>query len=209
LNFDLHRAGALWLWMALLIFAWSSVMLNLREVLYQPVMSLAFSFEDDRPPGLSAANLSPRLDWREAHRQARRILEGMARQDGFDIVTEDSVWYRPALGAYLYRTRTSLDLRTDGVGATDLWIDGDNGSVLKTRFERRAASGDFVSAWLRMLHTGQIWGLGYRVLVAIIGVLIGILSVTGVLIWYLKRQTRRRATLQSAAATIPAPVRDS
>src|SRR5688572_5008164 len=39
LTFDLHRAGALWIWPLLFVFAWSGVMFNLREV-YDPVMRL-------------------------------------------------------------------------------------------------------------------------------------------------------------------------
>jgi uncharacterized iron-regulated membrane protein len=199
LNFDLHRAGALWLWLALLVFAWSSVMLNLRELAYQPLMSLAFEFEADRPPRLPAPELSPRLDWRAARHHARQALEAMARADGFAIGAEDSLWYRPALGAYLYRTRTSLDLRNDR-GASDVWVDGDTGAVLKTRFESRGASGDVVSAWLRVLHIGHIGGLGYRSAVAVIGVAVAVLSITGVVIWTKKRAARRMARERAARA---------
>jgi uncharacterized iron-regulated membrane protein len=194
-NFDVHRAGALWLWAVLLFFAWTSVMLNLREV-YQPVMSLALEFEPDRPPGLERARTEPQLDWQAAHRAGREALAVMAQQQGFSINGEDSLWYRPALGAYMYRTSTSRDLRDDR-GATDLWIDGNTGAVLKTRFEGVGASGDVFSAWLKVLHTGRIGGVGYRTLVIVLGLTIGVLSVTGVLIWYFKLQTAPR---QSATA---------
>lgn len=33
-NFDLHRAGGLWLWLALVLFAWSSVYMNLWDTVY-------------------------------------------------------------------------------------------------------------------------------------------------------------------------------
>ncbi len=38
INFDLHRAGGLWVWLMLLILAWSSVGFNLNEQVYIPVM---------------------------------------------------------------------------------------------------------------------------------------------------------------------------
>lgn len=38
LNFDLHRAGGLWIWPILLVFAWSSVSFNFPQV-YVPVMN--------------------------------------------------------------------------------------------------------------------------------------------------------------------------
>jgi uncharacterized iron-regulated membrane protein len=34
LNFDLHRAGGLWLWGVLLVFAWSSVYMNLWDTVH-------------------------------------------------------------------------------------------------------------------------------------------------------------------------------
>nr|WP_306306218.1 PepSY domain-containing protein [Methylomonas koyamae] len=37
INFDLHRAGGLWLWLLLLVFAWSSVYMNLSDSVYAPV----------------------------------------------------------------------------------------------------------------------------------------------------------------------------
>jgi uncharacterized iron-regulated membrane protein len=203
LNFDLHRAGALWLWLVLLFFAWTSVMLNLREVVYQPVMSLALRFEPDRPPGLEQPRTEPRLDWQRAHDQARQALQSLSRQQGFTVQGEDSLWYRPAIGAYMYRTFTSLDLRDDR-GAGDLWIDGNTGMVLKARFEAVGASGDVFSNWLKVLHTGRIGGTAYRSLLVATGLTIGFLSITGVLIWYFKRQPRR-ALQPATEAELQAP----
>ena len=40
-NFDLHRAGGLWLWPLLFVFAWFSVVLGLGGV-YDPVMKHLF-----------------------------------------------------------------------------------------------------------------------------------------------------------------------
>jgi len=204
LNFDMHRAGALWLWLMLLFFAWTSVMLNLREVIYQPVMSLALEFEPDRPPGLKQPRTTPRLDWQQAHLSARSALAGLALQRGFTIRGEDSLWYRPVLGAYMYRAYTSLDLRDDR-GASDVWIDGDTGALLKARFEAVGASGDVFSAWLKVLHTGRIGGIAYRSLVILLGLTIGVLSVTGVLIWYFKRQPRREVA-DNRGSGVPAAI---
>jgi uncharacterized iron-regulated membrane protein len=203
LNLDVHRAGALWLWVVLLVFAWSSVMLNLRELVYEPVMSQAFEFKTERPPRLPAPRNNPRLAWREAHERARHTLQAMAREQGFSVKSQDSLWYRPAFGAYLYRTHTSLDIRDDG-GASDLWIDGDSGIVRRIQFEGKAASGDTISNWLRVLHTGLVWGAGYRAALATLGVAVAVLSVTGVIIWNIKRRSRHLAR-QRAAQKRPRP----
>lgn len=190
LNLDVHRAFGLWLWLLLLVFAWSSVMLNLREIVYQPVMSLAFEFRNERLPRLPEPRVTPRLNWRQAHEKAQQALRALARQQGFQVQAEDSLWYRTAQGAYLYRTRTSLDVRDEG-GGSDLWIDGDSGAVLNFQQEGRAASGDTLSTWLRVLHTGQVFGIGYRIAVGIVGVIVAVLSVTGLIVWFVKRKSRR------------------
>jgi uncharacterized iron-regulated membrane protein len=190
LNLDVHRAAGLWLWIVLLVFAWSSVMLNLKEIVYQPVMSLAFEFRNERPPRLPEPRWTPALDWRQAHGMAQKALQSLAQQQGFEVEAEDSLWYRPAQGAYMYRARTSLDIRDEG-GGTELWIDGDSGKLLKAQQEGRAASGDTLSTWLRFLHTGQVFGITYRIAVGIVGVFVAILSVTGVVIWWVKRKSRK------------------
>ncbi len=189
--FDWHRAGALWTWLSLLFFAWSAVMLNTGEFVYQPIMSLAFRFEDDRPPVLPEPKFSPRLEWREAHVRARKVLQSLAERDGFTVAEEDSLGYRPKLGAYLYRASTSLDIR-DNHGGSDLWLDGDTGAVLLVSHESRGATGNVLSTWIRVLHTGHIGGWPYRLLLVVVGLVIGMLSVTGVLIWARKWRRRRR-----------------
>lgn len=43
----------------------------------------------------------------------------------------------------------------------------------------------------RVLHTGQVFGIGYRIAVGIVGIIVAVLSVTGVVIWFVKRRGRR------------------
>lgn len=186
--FDVHRAGSLWSWVFLLFFAWSAVMLNTGEVVYQPIMSLALRFEDERPPALSQPKLAPRLGFVEAHARGREVLAQAAREGGFRIFAEDSMWYRPKLGAYVYRAHTSLDIRANH-GGSDVWLDGDTGKTLMVRHESRGAAGNVLSNWLRVLHTAHIGGLAYQLLIVVVGVVIAVLSVTGVLIW--ARKARR------------------
>lgn len=47
LNFDLYRAGGLWLWVMLFVLAWSSVAFNLK-VVYYPVMQTVFTLKPDQ-----------------------------------------------------------------------------------------------------------------------------------------------------------------
>lgn len=188
-NLDLHRAFGLWLWAALLVLAWSSVMLNLREIVYRPVMSLVLPFHEEFQRSLPKADYAPALDWRAAREAGRRELAHVLAQRGGSAVREDSLWYRPALGAYLYRTHTSLDIRETGA-ATDLWIDGSTGRLLHAELERSGARGNVVSEWLRALHMATIWGLPYRLFIALMGIVVAMLSITGIYIWWKKRVPR-------------------
>jgi uncharacterized iron-regulated membrane protein len=44
INYDLHRAGGLWVWLALLVFSWSSVYMNLGDAVYKKVMQTVSDF---------------------------------------------------------------------------------------------------------------------------------------------------------------------
>jgi uncharacterized iron-regulated membrane protein len=64
LNFDLHRAGGLWLWGVLLVFAWSSVYMNLWDTVYTHATRLVFTYHEpwtelpllETPPSISPAS---------------------------------------------------------------------------------------------------------------------------------------------------------
>ena len=64
-------------------------------------------------------------------------------------------------------------------------------------------SGNTVSEWLRALHTADVFGLPYRIFVCVLGLIITMLSVTGVYIWWKKRKARIRANSRSVSATAP------
>ena len=79
-NFDLHRAGGLWMWIALLIFAWSSVYWNLNGF-YTRATSLFFDYEPpvwareskvEPPPGKEP------LSWEEAQAIGARLMDEQA-----------------------------------------------------------------------------------------------------------------------------------
>lgn len=200
LNFDIHRSLGLWCWIVLLLFAWSSVMLNLGEQVYKPVMSPILTFDErlrsaPRLHPLTNPIEQPRLTWQVAYRQAKHALHVASVRHGFSIQAEDSFWYRPAMGAYLYRTRTTLD-QSDHGAATNIWIDGMTGNILREDYPGHGLSGDIISKWLRVLHTGAVFGLAYRVIIVILGVVVAILSITGIVLWWKKRQVRRFVQLR-------------
>ncbi|MDC6169758.1 PepSY-associated TM helix domain-containing protein [Paucibacter sp. XJ19-41] len=193
-NHDLHRAGGLWLWAVLLLFAWSSVMFNLRDPVYRPTMALAFSFDDswDAVPARTEPLQRPRLDWQQAHRAAQRVMHEMAGRHGFSISAEERLMLNRHRGVYIYMVHSSLDLRAR-TGNTAVMIDADTGVWRGQWLPTGGAMGNTVSNWLGALHMAHVGGVAWRVAVSLIGLLVTGLTLTGLVIWWHKARARGRA----------------
>ena len=53
-----------------------------------------------------------------------------------------------------------------------------------------ARTGNTITTWLYELHKANMFGVPYKILVSIFGLVVGMLSVTGVYIWWKKRSAR-------------------
>jgi len=203
LTLDLHRAFGLWLWALLLVYAWSSVMFNLRAPVYQPVMSLFLPFDTSwrQAPVLPAPIARPGLDWRAAHQAARREMARLARERGFVVDGEELLMLDRRRGLYAYLVHSDADLRRR-VGNTAILIDAAGGERRGIYLPTRGEAGDTLSNWLGALHMAHVFGLPYRILAGLIGLATAALSVTGVMIWLRKRRGRAagRARRNSQAA---------
>jgi uncharacterized iron-regulated membrane protein len=194
LNFDLHRSSGLWLWPLLFIFAWSSVMFNYGEVYewvtarlfdYQSVEQEFASFSQRKP------NEHPRLNWREALHKAEDTIQRVGAENNIEIKGATGFAYLAEMGAYSYDVKSSHDISDGGWGGLGVWIDGDTGELVKVFYPDGEHSGNTVTNWLRALHFANWHGWqAYRVLVCLLGVVITMLSVTGVVIWLKKRNAR-------------------
>lgn len=191
LTFDLHRAGGLWLWPVLFVFAWSSVMFNLREV-YDPVLRL-FGAEklQDGLATLARPRHEPQLDFAAAAIRGRELAAAEGAQRGLTLDPNrlSALSYRPAVGAYVYYFSTDRDFTERG-GRSLVVFDGDSGALRKLLLPQGANGANTFTEWMIALHMGRVWGLPYRMAVTAIGLMVTVLSVTGVLIWMRKRQAR-------------------
>lgn len=201
LVFTWHRASGLWLWGMLFAFAWSSVALNLGGV-YFPAMDLAFEMQhvEDAFPRIDAPRTHPRLSWREAREEGRLSIQRHAQAEGFDVYDESSLNYSSKTGMYRYKVRSSRDVSREHP-STIIWLDGDTGTTLAHYLPTGKASGSTITSVLFALHFGDLslqreeHALSelYRVFVAVFGVLVAMLSATGVWIWWRNRRVRVRA----------------
>ncbi|WP_349572753.1 PepSY-associated TM helix domain-containing protein [Azotobacter salinestris] len=199
LNFDLHRAGGLWPWAMLFVLAWSSVAFNLSEV-YDPVMETLFAHQPDGPASRNRAapQLEPRLDWFEARETGRRLMAREAQAQGFAVQWEDALTYDPRRGLYSYRVHSDRDL-SQHWGSTQVSFDANSGALAYVWLPTGAASGDTLRTWFVSLHMAALWGLPFRLFVCLLGLVVAMLSVTGTLIWWRKRQGRLKMEGKRAA----------
>lgn len=196
INFDLHRAGGLWLWAMLFVFAWSSVAFNLTE-LYRPVMTYLFASQQTEYhlPPVNPAPVKPQMDRPSALTLGRTFMQKAATEKQFNIHFEDRLTYVPNKNIYLYSVNSSLDV-SEKTASTKVVFDAKSGHLLARYFPTGVASGNTMTEWLLALHTARVWGLAMQVFVCLMGVAVTGLSMTGVYIWWKKRKAKRVAKQQ-------------
>lgn len=189
INFDLHRAGGLWLWLALLVFAWSSVYMNLWDSVYPTAMRWVSEYRDPwaELPKRGQPLEQPALDWRQANRIGEALMARAAREEGFAVERPVALRIDREHGIYVYQVRSSRDIQ-DRAGETRVFFDADSGEPRGLSLPTGQYGGNTVTSWLFALHMGNVFGLPYRIFVCLLGIAITVLSVTGVVIWLKKRQ---------------------
>lgn len=186
LNFDIHRAGSLWLWTLLIIMALSSVALNLKREVFLPTVGL-FSpltpspFDIPRP----AAKGEPTISFEGA----RQLADAHARAQGWSARTSGITLVR-STGVYLALLWPSHSDRGTGMGEPWLYFDAYNGQLLGQLVPGEGTAGDVFAQLQFPLHSGQVAGLTGRIAIAVLGVAIAAIAGTGVFIWFKKRKSR-------------------
>ena len=216
LNYDLHHAFGLWLWLMLFVIAWSSVGFNLQAV-YQPVMQTVVGLtpregkpakpESDKAPkrkdradnNTRAASQTSNESIKDVVNKANSIAYLSAQAD---IASQkNGVSVQQLLGIrwveedkqWQMRFKTNRDIGKKG-GASSITVDAATGHVERVNFGHQAAFGNKADQWLSTLHMGHIsQGLGhrlYQIFLAMIGLAVAVLSGTGVYLWWKGRQQR-------------------
>jgi uncharacterized iron-regulated membrane protein len=188
-TFDWHRASGLWLWPMLLVFAWSGFALNLPSV-YEKVMSQIVQVDNiDHPPKLARPLESPAVGWTQALALGERYMREQAERHGFEIERPWGLIYRRETGTWYYRVRSSRDVVR--FGATSVAIDAQTGAFKGVAIPTGHRSGDTFTSWIKALHMGMVGGVPMQLFVSACGLLVVVLSLTGVAISIRKMRTRR------------------
>ncbi|WP_218688835.1 PepSY domain-containing protein [Psychrobacter sp. BF1] len=220
LNYDVHHAFGLWLWLMLFVIAWSSVGFNLKQI-YKPVMQVVVGLEGKESKGAEGKDNKPnragKLD-----KQALTGLQLSANDRGAEVVNKaNSIDYlsqqaniaaqknglkvTQLLGIrwveednqWQLRFKTDKDIGKKS-GASSITVNAIDGSIERVNFAYQNASfGNKADQWLSTLHMGHIsHGIGhllYQIFLALIGLAVAVLSGTGVYLWWKGRQQRLKS----------------
>lgn len=189
LNFDLHRAGGLWTWGLLFVFAWSSVAFNLGEV-YYPVMKALLPSQETQAGAAPARARGEVMPWEQALATGRRHMAEFAEARGFAVLHEHRLSYDPRRGQYNYRVKSDRDIRLRRP-TTMVSFDAASGLLASRYAPTGEAVGDTVTTWLLTLHLADIGGRPYQAATSLIGLVVAMLGLTGVYVWWKKRRARR------------------
>src|SRR5690606_35083176 len=150
LNFDLHRASGLWLWLVLLIFAWSAVYMNLWDTVYtwttRTVMEYKAPWTELEKREIPLA--APKINWREAQSIAEKLMAEQADQHDFAVERVVALALNRMNGVYVYTVRSSKEIQ-DKQGSTSIYFDANSGELKLALLPSGQYSGNTVTTWLK------------------------------------------------------------
>ncbi len=193
LNFDLHRAGGLWTWVLLLIFAWSSVYMNLWDTVYTWTTQALFEYHTiwTEIPARAQSLEQPTLSWREAQARGEVLMAEQAAQHGFVVEQPVALGFDAERGTYTWQVRSNREIDDRSRRwTTQVTFDAENGVLKLVLLPSGQHTGNTITNWLYALHMANVFGLPYRIAVCVMGLVVTMLSITGVYIWWKKRRSR-------------------
>lgn len=194
LNFDLHRAGGLWLWLLLLPIAVSSVAMNLPSQVFKPVVSLLSPIEpsvyEARGKMPTAALGMTRLTYQQAYERALEEGQrlGLKESIGELYYSFEYNFYGAGFGRH----------DSQAHGKSWLFFHGTDGRLLGQEIAGQGTLGERFYRLQLPIHGGRIIGTTGQVIIAILGVLIAVLSLSGIYIWWRKLIARRSSKIRKA-----------
>jgi uncharacterized iron-regulated membrane protein len=195
LTHDVHRAGGLWLWPVMLIFAWSALAFNLEPV-HAPVQRFLGAEGLYRPPHNPSPDPGAAMRWERAEATGQRLMANEAAERGFTVLRPEALSLAPYAAAIGYYARTTLDLPSEQ-GSTVVWFDQASGRPLAFGQPFGGTAADAVDKTVRILHTADGLGWPYRIFVSLFGLATAALAVAGVLLW-LRRSRARPQRVQGS-----------
>ena len=204
-NLDLHRAGGLWFWGVLFVLAMSGAALNLPDQVARPIVSL---FSNLQPSLGELAEERLKVEYEDPASVGFREALALANPAAKKLEIEEKpsmLWYPKAYSAIAVGFGEE---HGSGLGPSWIIFDDHTGKIIHTLIPGTGSAGDTFMEAQFPLHSGQIIGLPGRILISVTGIVVAVLSITGILIWAKKRKgalARKRARLHDGAGSLPRP----
>ncbi|WP_429279286.1 PepSY-associated TM helix domain-containing protein [Paraburkholderia sp. GAS41] len=199
LAFDLHRSGGVWVWGLLCVIALTSVSMNLERPVVRPIVAL---FSNLTPDPESNPELQATQPKGAASLSRERIVElATAAGHKMNLRAEPGATFEFAsLHLYAVGYFEPGGLYADGhLGNAWTYWDARNGREVGGTIPGQGTAGDIFLQAQFPLHSGRLFGLPGRILVSFVGVMVALLSATGLVIWF-RKQKARRSTAQRVKA---------
>jgi uncharacterized iron-regulated membrane protein len=155
-------------------------------------------FETRTPTALHDP-VEPRVSWPALFDKARTEADNRNWQEPIgDTFYSDNF---AVFGVRFYYPGEDHD--SGGMKVKSLYYDGKNGNLIGDEVPWQGTAADVFNQLQFPLHSGRIAGMPGRIIVSIMGIAVAMLSITGVVIWWKKRNARVaiRKRKQQAAMT--------
>ncbi|MDB6060149.1 MAG: PepSY-associated helix domain protein [Verrucomicrobiaceae bacterium] len=195
LNFDIHRATGLWLWLVLFMLAFTGVYFNLTREIFRPVLGWVAPLTPETTTILQQqpqAFAPLKISFEQAIAAAHKVRSPLSQRMVLSYIglTPDA----PGI----YRVRFADANRGDAnwkFHYENLFIDGATGALVRRVGYDSGTAADKFILWQYPLHSGQVFGFWGRVFIGATGIAVAVLSITGIIIWWRKRRALRVRTV--------------
>lgn len=192
LNFDLHRAGGLWVWGIIIVVSFTSFSLNLYREVFYPVMSTISTTTpgpyETLQPAPYGSFITPKISFAQAIEIAQREGERLNFEQ-----SPGGIWYGGDFPFYnVSFFNPSDELGAMGMGLSNIYVSAETGEVLGSHRPWHGTAADVFVQLQLPLHSGRILGMPGRIMMSVMGLMVVMLSVTGIVIWERKRRARQR-----------------
>jgi uncharacterized iron-regulated membrane protein len=194
LTFDLHRAGGLWVCAIILIIAFTSFSLNLYNEIFYPLMSKVSTTTPGPYQTLKPAPYGTFIEPKVSFVEAIEIATKEGKKLNYEHPPA-GIWYG---GDYPFYNVSFFDPSDEfgsmGMGLSNIYVSSENGEILGTYRPWQGTTADVFLQLQLPLHSGRILGLPGRILMSIMGLIVVMLSITGIVIWEKKRRARKHSS---------------
>lgn len=189
-SFGLHRLTGLWTWPLLAIVAITGAGISLENELFRPLVGVFGSLtpavaESDR---IAGSDYAP-LGYEAALAHAVTAAKG---EEAGSAAVPAGISHNQAMG--YYGVAVESNAQASGFGPSWYYVDDRNGTLLAADTMAHGTIGDAVMRARLPLHGGRAFGMVGRLMIAVGGVAVAALSVTGFMIWLRRNRRKRSAT---------------